>query len=204
MHDTVIQGCTTISALLEASASMDDSDQDSARELNVLARKQIETTILEARQAVWNLRHGTPLQDEIEPAIAKIAQDAGEEFGKPVLFTRVGEAFPVTAWVTHELLMTIREAVHNALLHGHPSVVRIQAQFSSEELSITTEDDGMGFNPAAELPERPGHFGLQGMYERMNRIGAQLIIESSPSRGTIVKIIAAAALCREDRALERV
>ncbi len=204
MHDTVIQGCTTISALLEASASMDGTDQDSARELNQLARKQIETTILEARQAVWNLRNGTPIQDDIESAIEKIVQDANEEFGKRVTFMRFGEPFPIIAPVAHELLMVTREAVHNALVHGKPDTVRIQISFSEDRIVITTEDDGSGFDPVAAPRHSPGHFGLQGMYERMNRIGGDLVVDSSPAEGTVVTITVTASSCRDSRTLESV
>lgn len=202
MHDTVIQGCTTISALLEASASMGENDQESAQELNQLARKQIENTIVEARQAVWNLRHGTPVQDGIEAAITKIANDATEEFGKPVNFTLTGEPFPITPSVAHELLMVIREAVHNSLVHANPTTVLIHAAFSEERILITTEDDGAGFDATAAPRQSPGHFGLQGMHERIKRIGGELVIDSSLNRGTVVRILATAALCREDHVLK--
>jgi len=203
MHDTVIQGCTTISALLEASASMDATDQDSARELNYLARKQIEATILEARQAVWNLRRGTAIEDDIESAIAKIAQDAGDEFGVTVHVTQFGEPFPIISSVAHELLMVIREAVHNSLVHGKPTEASIDTVFSEDHIAITIKDNGIGFDILTDMPSSPGHFGLQGMYERMNRIGAQLIIDSAPGRGSVVKVFATAASCRDDCALER-
>ena len=55
MHDTVIQGCSTVSVLLEASDSVRD-DQQAANEFNGIARQQIQNTIREARQAILNLR----------------------------------------------------------------------------------------------------------------------------------------------------
>ena len=55
MHDTVIQGCSTVSVLLEASDSL-QGDQQAATELTGLARRQIQNTIREARQAILDLR----------------------------------------------------------------------------------------------------------------------------------------------------
>ncbi len=66
MHDTVIQGCTSISALLEAIASRNVERVESPE--NVLlgyARTQVRTTIHEARDAVWNLRHGEEQEHDL-------------------------------------------------------------------------------------------------------------------------------------------
>jgi signal transduction histidine kinase len=100
--------------------------------------------------------------------------------------------------------MVIREGVHNALIHSSPTYVRISVAYSEDLLTVTTEDDGVGFDAAAKLPPSPGHFGLQGMYERSKRIGAQLQIDSSVGKGTVLEITATASSCRDNRMLERV
>ena len=55
MHDTVIQGCASVSALLEA-VSIGTEESGSKRELLDCARTQVRATVDEARRAVWNLR----------------------------------------------------------------------------------------------------------------------------------------------------
>ena len=56
MHDTVIQGCASVSALLEALSSLNRPDHRLAQDLLEHARTQVRTTINKARQTVWNLR----------------------------------------------------------------------------------------------------------------------------------------------------
>ena len=52
-------------------------------------------------------------------------------------------------------------------------------------LSVLIEDDGVGFDPAAL---RPGHFGLVGLKEQAQLIGADIAIVSAPERGTTVRV----------------
>ena len=47
-------------------------------------------------------------------------------------------------------------------------------------------DDGSGFAVSAKPPE--GHYGIQGMRERAERLGADLAIHSAPTRGTSVEL----------------
>src|SRR5208337_3586990 len=56
MHDTLIQGCAGVSALLEAHSSLGEAQKGEGIELLDCARTQLRSTIDEARQAVWNLR----------------------------------------------------------------------------------------------------------------------------------------------------
>jgi signal transduction histidine kinase len=50
-------------------------------------------------------------------------------------------------------------------------------------LTLRIEDDGVGFDAAAP---RPGHYGLVGLHEQAQLIGAHLCIDSAPNRGTAV------------------
>jgi signal transduction histidine kinase len=62
----------------------------------------------------------------------------------------------------------------------------VNLAFAFDEISLTISDDGLGFN----LPESPaemapvGHFGLLGVHERADLMGAQLTIQSAPGEGT--------------------
>ena len=53
-------------------------------------------------------------------------------------------------------------------------------------LELRIEDNGVGFDPAAA---RPGHYGIVGLREQAQIIGAQLDIESKPDRGTIIRVV---------------
>jgi ligand-binding sensor domain-containing protein/signal transduction histidine kinase len=186
MHDTVIQGCTSISALLEAISSL--RRENLALQENLLdhARMQVRSTIDEARQAVWNLRHKEDAVADLGVSAAAIAARTSEEFGIPVGCIEEGRPFSVRGSLARELLMVIREAVYNGALHGHPQSIQIKLVYTRDELSSSVSDDGCGFDPAARKAEGGQHYGIEGMRERVERMGGRIGIVSVPARGTTV------------------
>ena len=186
MHDTVIQGCTSISALLEAISSL--RRENLALQENLLdhARMQVRTTIDEARQAVWNLRHREECVADLRSGAAAIAARTSEEFGIAVESMEEGRPFNVRASVARELLMVIREAVYNGALHGRPRTIEIKLIYTRDELNTIVRDDGCGFDPAALKREDAKHYGIEGMRERVERMGGRLCLVSIPALGTTV------------------
>ena len=86
--------------------------------------------------------------------------------------------------VAHNLLRIIRELVVNAVRHGHATSVRIAGSLAGQTLYFSVQDDGCGFDPASCPGSDQGHFGIQGIRERLKRLNGSLNIESSPSKGT--------------------
>ncbi|MFZ0663839.1 MAG: two-component regulator propeller domain-containing protein [Acidobacteriaceae bacterium] len=188
MHDTVIQGCTSISALLEAVSSLQRENLTPEKDLLDYARTQVRTTIDEARQAVWNLRHDNESPLDLTTSIAAIAENTRKEFGLPVECTTTGKPLPVQGTVAREMLMVAREAVYNAALHGHPGRIAITLVYRRDEILITVEDDGVGFNPQAIPTDGKQHYGVPGMRERMKSIHGRLELKSAPGEGTTVSV----------------
>lgn len=184
MHDTVIQGCTSISALLEAISSLQRENR--AMEENLLdhARIQVRATIDEARQAVWNLRHKDDSVMDLAASTAEIAAHTSEEFGIAVECFQEGRAFEVDGAHARELLMVVREAVYNAALHGRPRHIRIKLVYTRDALSGSISDDGCGFEPSVAMAD--GHYGVAGMRERVERMGGRIEVASVPQTGTTV------------------
>lgn len=185
MHDTLIQGCAGVSAMLEAVQSCDSDDDESRSHFVEFANTQIRALMDEARMAVWDLRRGDNVQSNLEDCIDQMAARLSSEYSVNIKFSKSGASFPIEQQQTHELLMVVREALFNAILHGHPNSIHVQLEFSSQALDLLIQDDGRGFEPAAEFPAN-GHYGLQGMMERVQRLGGNLAIDGKPHRGTSV------------------
>ena len=198
MHDTVIQGCTGISALLEAMASTQSAqafDESAAAKDHLLeyARVQARTTIEEARQAIWNMRHERENDVDLIAALTAVARQATRESetGESrtiVTFDRNVESLSVSASMAHEILMTVREAVYNALQHSGSSQVRIDLSVTGESLILGVIDRGCGFIMAGDAAAAEGHYGVVGMRERVQRLGGHVQITSSLGAGTQVQI----------------
>jgi len=185
MHDTLIQGCAGVSAMLEAVRSCDPEDRETRAHFVEFANAQIRALMDEARQAVWDLRRVDNVHSDLVGCIRQMADRLSSEYGVGVTCSTSGEPFTVGQQQTHELLMVAREALFNAILHGHPQSIGVRTQFSAGVLELLIQDDGLGFDLGADFQEN-GHYGLQGMKERIQRLGGTLTIESRPRRGTSV------------------
>lgn len=184
MHDTLIQGCVSISALLEAASSSEIGDNESRLHMIDYAATQIRATVDEARQAVWNLRGEEHNVIDLETALHRMAERIRQEHGVEIVYRLRGKPFSVAQPAAHELMMVAREAVFNAILHGHAQQIEAELCYASDSLSLTVQDDGRGFDSAEAFSE--GHFGLRGMRERIHRFDGRFEIDSTPHRGTRV------------------
>jgi signal transduction histidine kinase len=182
MHDTLIQGCTGVSALLEAVASMPREDTPAAGNLLDCARAQIRAITDEAREAVWNLHRGG--RSEISRLVDRMARQACAASRVPVCFETSGTPVVLDPLIEHDIMMVAREAVCNAIRHGHPSEVLLRIHFHRGRIAMSVLDDGCGFEPGDVLPQTGGHFGLIGMRERTERIGGRFAVRSAPGKGT--------------------
>ena len=82
-----------------------------------------------------------------------------------------------------------REALINAFTHSGGSHVEMEILYEPEQFRLRIRDDGRGLDPEIlGKGGRPGHFGLQGMRERAQKIGGQLELWSRPEAGTEVEL----------------
>jgi signal transduction histidine kinase len=188
MHDTVIQGCASVSALIEALASLLKPDDQLTHNLIEHARAQLRTTIDEAREAVWNLRRNKAAENSFATALQGMAEQIAGEYGIPVSCELSGKPFVLNQFATHELLMMVREALYNAALHARPRKIEIRANFAKNDLTLEVRDDGSGFDPSAIRPHRDHRYGLVGMRERVQSVGGRFNLVSAAGKGTEVQI----------------
>jgi signal transduction histidine kinase len=186
MHDTVIQGCTGVSALLEA-ASMEDASNGEGNGLMDFARLQLRNTIGEARDALWNLHQADSDAGSLGEKLESMTQLVESEFRVPVAFSMSGAPYTVSAPVAHDLLMVAREAVSNAVLHGHPAHVQVSLVYTPGELILSFIDDGCGFETSQLETQDGHHFGIKGMRERIERWGGGFYLKSTIGKGVHIE-----------------
>lgn len=185
MHDTVIQGCVGISTLLEAAARTRRFDVEEAGRLLDAARVQAKSTLEEARQAVWDLRHYEDGVSAIERLI-DLTHKLGAEHGIRVEAALAGEPPRLDPAVDRALLLAGREALRNAVRHAGPDSIRLSSRSENRRLTLEIVDDGAGFDPGGVQDD--GHFGIEGMRERIEQAGGSFAIESRCGAGTTVRI----------------
>ncbi|HEY0308380.1 MAG TPA: ATP-binding protein, partial [Acidobacteriaceae bacterium] len=148
------------------------------------AREQTKSTINEARRALWDMRHDDDL--DLVAAIRAMVEQAGRDH--PSIAITLDAAQPLWAFSSsaHEVLMSVREALYNAIQHSGSDRVEVRVdQNRGGNISISVTDHGAGFDPE-RLPD--GHYGLIGMRERMAKLHGQLTLRSMAGKGTTVTL----------------
>ena len=91
------------------------------------------------------------------------------------------------------LFRIVQEACENALRHAQAKNIRISGVLFSQEIDLSLEDDGIGFDGGENLQIDTlianKHFGLAGIIERTAIIGAEVRLGSKPEEGTSIQII---------------
>ena len=185
MHDTLAHTLSAVAVQLEAVHSLWDANPGEAR--SMLDRSLVVTRdgLNEARRAIQALRTA-PLEDlGFGLAIRNLAHSMAER-GSLKLDLQVPDELPgLDAEIQHSLYRITEEALRNVVQHAGAHQVSIAIEKSAGRLDLSVCDDGHGLQAEAE---QDGHYGLRGMRERAEAIGAQLFVESQPDHGTIVRL----------------
>jgi len=188
LHDDTIQSLIALKQRVQL-ARMARKRSDSAQELHDL-ETLIEGSIEDLRRTTRALR---PIYLEdlgLAAALEMLAKETGQSSGLQVDFRSAGTERRLPAEVELALYRMIQEALNNVVHHAQARHASVQLEFSSGAITLRVDDDGKGFEvprtPAEFAPQ--GHFGLLGLYERAELIGAHLEIDSSPKNGTRLSI----------------
>src|SRR5262249_8520988 len=76
----------------------------------------------------------------------------------------------------------------NAFRHSGARTILVELEFGAHELRVLVSDDGCGIDPHVLRSGRKGHWGLSGMRERSEKIGAKLKVSSKIGNGTEVDL----------------
>jgi signal transduction histidine kinase len=121
-----------------------------------------------------------------------LEEDVGQRHGFTTTFADACGEVPLTEDVRSVLYRNARELLTNVIKHAAANTVSVRMETAGNELRITVEDDGVGFDPEAPAPtsDREGGFGLFSIRERMADLGGSLQIVSAPGKGCRATLIA--------------
>lgn len=124
------------------------------------------------------------------PALEALAEDVGSSLGIPIVVRASGTRLALSQDADLAVYRIAQEALANMARHAAAHRAWVTLQYRRDGFRLIVRDDGAGFTPPKETGElsRTGHFGLIGMQERAQFIGASLEVHSSPGRGTRVTL----------------
>jgi ligand-binding sensor domain-containing protein/signal transduction histidine kinase len=185
IHDTLLQGF--LSASMQLHILTDQLPEDAPQRkpldhiLNLMGR-----VIDEARNAVRGLRPSSATSYDLEEIFSRLPEELAPSHQAD--FRVVVEGLPRTLRpvIRDEVYRIGREALTNVFRHSRANTVNVELKYGDHELQLVIRDDGRGIDLHVLESGREGHFGLSGMRDRAENIGASLKVWSSPDAGTEV------------------
>lgn len=137
----------------------------------------------DVRELLLHFRTRTNTED-IEPALTTTLHKFELQSGIKATLSMQGQGLPLAPDVQIQVLHIVQEALSNVRKHAHASQAWLDVQ-QQPTWRFEVRDDGIGFNPDTDQFDET-HVGMRIMNERAQRIGAQIDILSTPTRGSSV------------------
>ncbi len=189
LHDDTLQSLIALNQSVQLTSlnAASSEERESLRQV----QDRVQQAIGSLRRLVRGMRPIYLEELGLASALEMLASETAAEIGIPVDFVQRGSPLRLESDVELALYRMAQEALHNAARHAQASRIEVGLEYESGGVCVSVRDNGCGFNlpEARESFARQGHFGLLGLHERADLIGAQLRIESSVGRGTLVEVI---------------
>jgi ligand-binding sensor domain-containing protein len=188
LHDTLLQGFLSASMQLHVAAERLPSDSEAkssiGKILDLMAR-----VIDEGRRAVSGLRGSGAESEELDQAFSGIHREFDAVAAADYRVIVEGRPRPLDPITRDEVYRIGREAVVNAFRHSEAASIEVEIEYAPQHLRVVVRDDGRGVVSDVLRTGSAGHWGLTGMRERADRIGARLKVWSGAAAGTEVELL---------------
>lgn len=197
LHDSISQNLTGIACQLAAAKSAIAAGSKTAATHAEAADRMLGSCRTALRNCLWDLREDTLEDINFTEAIRRTLKALALGVELSVRFnvprSRLDDR------TAHAIICIVRELVTNAVRHGRARHVWVAGEAHGGRVSFSVRDDGTGFDPGTRRGPEEGHFGLQGIAERIRRLGGTLRIDSASGEGTRVEtVLAPKATVKED------
>jgi signal transduction histidine kinase/ligand-binding sensor domain-containing protein len=196
LHDTLLQG--VLSASMQLDVAEDQLPEDSpTKPLLRRALQMMRQVVEEGRNALRGLRTQDADNGDLALAFSRIGRELAvdERIGYRVVAQTAMR--PLRAQIRDEVYRIGREAIVNAFMHANASSVEVEMEHANRYFRILVRDDGCGIDSQVLDAGREGHWGLAGMRERSEGMGASLKLRSRPGTGTEVELTIPGAIAFE-------
>lgn len=186
LHDSLSQSLTVIGYQIStAQKTLGEKDPETSTCL-ITAAKMIHSCRTDLRRCLWDLRNDVLDEPDFATAIRKTVEPVADEAIVQIRF--VGRRMLLTDSTAHALLNIIRELVANAIRHGRATAIHIAGEVRPDILHVSVRDNGCGFDISSRPGQDEGHFGIDGIIERIERLQGSFELSSTPSKGTYARI----------------
>ena len=186
LHDSLSQNLSGVACQIAATKGTLPAGADRTARYLSTAERMLLSCRTELRRCLWDLRENALEEKDFAEAIRKTLAPVVDGSVFSVQFNVPRARLDDTT--AHAILCIIRELATNAIHHGKAHRVRICGELQDGLLTFSVSDDGSGFNPDSAAGANEGHFGLEGIHERIKRLNGTFTIISEPGKGCTAHI----------------
>jgi PAS domain S-box-containing protein len=181
IHDGLAQQLTGALFKFQSIEPLRERDPDAAREMLDEAIRLLRDAMTETRRLIGGLR--PPILDEsgVVDAIDYLLSERRQRGGPKIEFVHLSELGRLAPPLESAIFRIVQEGLTNACRYSQSEKVRVSLEQVNNRVHVEVRDWGIGFDPARV--ER-GHFGIQGIRERAQLLGGNVVIDAAPGKGT--------------------
>ena len=186
LHDALSQNLTGIALQLDAAELIAEKNRGSDLPHLRKIRMMMQSCRDNLKNCLWDLRNLAIdqkfLADSIRMTLMPVVGTTELVIDFPVKTRNLGDN------IVHAILCIIRELSVNAVRHGKATRIKIRGWQTASGVGFAVDDDGCGFDAEHRQGASSGHFGLQGVIERVTRLNGTIDIKGVPDQGTSITI----------------
>lgn len=185
LHDSLGHSLVTLTVQLEAAQRLLATDPVRTGATLTEMQKLTRTSMEDLRRSLANLRAPGLGDRPLTEALRALCADAGKRSNVSVECELSQGADRLPPVVAEVVWRVAQEGLTNAEKHAQARRVQITLAMQPNEVRLQVSDDGLGLSPDAE--NKPGHYGLRGLRERVEGVGGTFMVTSPGSRGTLIE-----------------
>jgi len=181
LHDAIAQTLTGLSFEIDTARRFAKTDEAKMNTHFDIAVQSLQSCRDELRNCIWDLRNHAL---EIEDLNEAIHQTLAPHIGNATLTVRFNvPRFRLSDNTTHALLRILRELAVNGVRHGQATQILVAGAIENGKLLFSVRDNGTGFDPSSCPGLAEGHYGLQGIRERIETLDGTFEMASESGKG---------------------
>jgi signal transduction histidine kinase len=172
LHDRTGSGLAFVGLELDR-LQRNENDEQTRVEISAI-REQVGLILTEVREMLFDLRVGLNGEVSLYDTIVDLSQRVTSR-SRTVVSYELSDLPELDAYLSNEMWEIIKEAIINAERHSQGTKIQITSVVTDSLWTLSIIDNGIGIQLENK---RPDSYGLTGVLERAETIGAKLVIES--------------------------
>jgi len=186
IHDGLAQYLAAAVMQFQSHDALQANSPDQAQKAYQTAVELVRQAHAESRRLISEVRPPVIDEDGLETAISHLVHEQRRRGGPKIELHSSVQFGRLPSILENALYRIAQEALTNACKHSNSKTVTVTMGQEGQEVQLEVRDWGIGFDPATV---EKGHFGLEGIRQRVRLLGGRHTIESQPGAGTLVQVV---------------